>query len=195
MGMMIRVPKRENKLESPKSLNQISQDLKDGWRKVLHDRNLRIPLIHLMTISGGITFLFVLAPMMANELLHKDVEEATPLVLIPATIGIVLGLGGLKFFEKRKSKESLITIGIIATGISTACIPLLHFLPLSLKSIALFFLIALITFFNPFVSVTAMSFLQERTPPNYRGRVFGVMNMLFNRGNSRFTCDQSVFSE
>ena len=175
---LITLPVHEQPPQHVQTVKHVFHDLIDGWKFVGRNQSIMKPLGDMTTIAGAITFLFVLAPALAETLLQQKVEDATPFVLVPATVGIVFGIIGLRLIKDRFSKENLIRIGLLMTAFGIICIPLISFFPE--KHLPLFMLIAGVTFFNPLVSVPAISLLQERTPAQYRGRVFGVMNMLLN---------------
>ncbi len=176
--MFLIEPTHDGPVQKIESITHLYHDLIDGWKETLRNPLLARPLLDMTAISGAITFLFVLAPALVESLLQQKVEDATPFVLTPASFGIILGLIGLRVLGDRLSKQKIIAYALFFTSLGMLALPMLYFF--SLKHALLFCVVAFITFFNPLVSVPAISLLQEHTHPHYRGRVFGVMSMLLN---------------
>ena len=154
------------------------------------------PLVTWAMVYIALTYTLIamagaLAPGFVREVLKLG--ERNVLVLVaPAGIGVVLGLGLLNVIGSRITRANAIGTGLLVVGLAllalAAARPLAEVftsrlggvlgeaLPLFIGMVsvtALFFGLA-----YAFITVPAMTLLQEQLRDDIRGRVFGVLNVL-----------------
>jgi MFS family permease len=132
--------------------------------------------IFLLTASQAlIASLASLAPGFADRILAIEIEDASYLIMGPAAIGMVIGALLVGQFGRRFTKQNLINLGIILTGILLFSLSLdVRFRGL-LAAVVLLFLLGAA---NSLVTVPANTSLQEDAPSQFRGRVYGVLTSL-----------------
>jgi MFS family permease len=139
----------------------------------------------LIAVAGA------LAPGFVREVLKLN-ERNVVVLVAPAGVGVVLGLGLLNAIGKRISRANAVGTGLIVVGL--ALLMLAAARPLSelftsrlggvLGEVLPFFvgMVSVTAFFfgvaYAFITVPAMTLLQEQLRDDIRGRVFGVLNVL-----------------
>lgn len=139
----------------------------------------------LIAIAGA------LAPGFVREVLRLG-ERNVVVLVAPAGFGVVLGLALLNFIGSRMSRANAIGTGLVVVGIAlvvlAAARPFAELFASRLGGVlgeALPFFVGLVSvtalFFGlayAFITVPAMTLLQEQLRDDIRGRVFGVLNVL-----------------
>lgn len=146
-----------------------------GYNFIKNERKVLTPVLLLIGFQVALQILVVEVPIIAHDLLSIPLNSAGIFILVPAGIGAVFGAMILpKLLTKnwRKKKvidNSLLGIGVIIL-IFTFLIPLM---PYVLKTILSFVSILLLGLTFIGIIVPSQTFLQEKTPKDLRGRVFG----------------------
>ncbi|MEK7061207.1 MAG: MFS transporter [Patescibacteria group bacterium] len=146
-----------------------------GYNFIKSERKVLTPVLLLIGFQVALQVMVVEVPIIAQNLLSIPLNSAGIFILVPAGIGAILGamilpkLMAKNWRKKRVIDYSLLGIGIIIL-VFTFIIPLLSYV---LKSIFAFISILLLglTFFG--IIIPSQTFLQEKTPKDLRGRVFG----------------------
>lgn len=139
----------------------------------------------LIAIAGA------LAPGFVREVLRLG-ERNVVVLVAPAGVGVVLGLAVLNVIGSRMSRANAIGTGLMVVGIAlvvlAAARPFAEIFASRLGGVlgeALPFFVGLVSvtalFFGlayAFITVPAMTLLQEQLRDDIRGRVFGVLNVL-----------------
>ena len=158
------------------------------------------PLVTWAMVYIALTYTLVaiagaLAPGFVREVLHLG--ERNVVVLVgPAGVGVVAGLGLLNVLSRRLGRPRAIGNGLMVTAVALLCLaaakPFADIFAASRFGGAVASLGGALPFFIGIVSVTAfvfgiaysfttvpaMTLLQEELPEDIRGRVFGVLNTL-----------------
>ena len=155
------------------------------------------PLVTWAMVYIALTYTLVaiagaLAPGFVREVLRLG-ERNVVVLVAPAGIGVVLGLGVLNVVSRRIGRPHAIGVGLMVTCVALAVLaaarPFADVFAVSrfgggLGSALPFFVgIVSVTAFAfgvaySFITVPAMTLLQEELPEEIRGRVFGVLNSL-----------------
>lgn len=154
------------------------------------------PLVTWAMVYIALTYTLIamagaLAPGFVREVLKLG-ERNVVVLVAPAGIGVVLGLGVLNVVGSRISRANAIGTGLLVVGLALLALAaarpfadvfasrlggvLGEALPLFIGLVsvtALFFGLA-----YAFITVPAMTLLQEQLRDDIRGRVFGVLNVL-----------------
>jgi MFS family permease len=158
------------------------------------------PLVTWALVYIALTYTLVamagaLAPGYVREVLRLG-ERNVVVLIAPAGIGVVFGLGLLNVVSRRIGRPHAIGSGLLVTGVALTVLALARPLVdvfaesrfggavVSLGGALPFFIgIVSVTAFAfgvsySFITVPAMTLLQEELPEDIRGRVFGVLNSL-----------------
>lgn len=158
------------------------------------------PLVTWAMVYIALTYTLVavagaLAPGFVREVLRLG--ERNVVVLVgPAGLGVVAGLGLLNVTSKRIGRAHAIGVGLMVTAVALAVLAAARpfadvfagsrlgtSLPGLGGALPFFIAIVSVTAFvfgvsYSFITVPAMTLLQENLPEDIRGRVFGVLNTL-----------------
>jgi len=146
-----------------------------GYKFIKSEGKVLTPVLLLIGFQVALQVLIVEVPIIAQNLLSIPLNSAGLFLLVPAGIGAILGALALPkliargWRKKKVIENSLVSIGIIIL-IFTFLIPLLPYWFKTLLSFISVLLLGL-AFFG--VIVPSQTFLQEKTPKDLRGRVFG----------------------
>lgn len=152
----------------------------EGYKFIRRERAILTPVLLLLVFQILLQVCAVQIPVIAQDLLSIPLNLASVFILVPAGIGA--GVGALilpKILKKGIRKKQIIDASLLGVGISiiflTFVAPVLFTV---LKVIISFVLIALIGFCFVGVLIPSQTFLQEATPEDFRGRVFGNFSFL-----------------
>lgn len=155
----------------------LRKDFQAGLHTITRDRLLRLVAIQATVAATLLLVLLSLVPGLVSRHLGLAAENA-PLILLPGGLGFALGAVILSRSEAALSKPAWIATGLAGFGISVGLLTMLSgqegrlwlVLPLILgMGVAL-----------ALVIITARVVLQERPPPDMRGRVIAAQLALAN---------------
>lgn len=166
------------------ALSSTYEQLKEGLTYIRQHHNIFWSLTYLAMVASLIGVLGVLGPDFAKSVLGLE-EGDLVVVLLPLGAGLISGIVVLNLIGKYLSRRRLIEAGLIALAISLIILGLSQNLD-ALRDgddiTALLAVVVVVAFAAgvcyAFVAVPAQTSLQEELPPDVRGRVFGVLNML-----------------
>lgn len=146
-----------------------------GYKFIKNERKVLTPVLLLIGFQVALQVSIVEVPIIAHDLLSIPLNSAGVFLLVPAGIGAILGALTLPkliahgWRKKKVIENSLLSMGGIIL-IFTFLIP--HFSYWFKVVFSFLSLLSLgLTFFG--VIVPSQTFLQEKTPKDLRGRVFG----------------------
>jgi len=174
-------------------------EIKVGWDFIRTHPVIFVPILLLGGLQAMVGIVSTLLPGFIELVLRVDATNASYIVMMPAGAGMILGALLIGGFARNLSRSVLVSRAVILGGIIFLLIAFspvianfiahhvltLGYLPrpapvawvLSLSGI-LFILSFLLGFSNVGVAVPASTLLQENSPAELRGRVFGVLNMI-----------------
>jgi len=160
------------------------EQLSEGLVYIRRNHNVLWSLVYLTMVASLIGVLGVLGPDFAKSVLGLQ-EGDLVVVLLPLGAGLISGIVVLNVIGKYLPRRRLIEGGMVALAISLVILGLAQNLDTLRRGddiSALLAVVVVVAFVAgicyAFVAVPAQTSLQEELPPDVRGRVFGVLNML-----------------
>ena len=165
-----------------------------NWHLIRKNRNLSFPILQLTISQAMVGVVLALAPALSLALLHRPLQSASQFLIIPAGLGMVIGVVIIGELARRWSKVAIITRGMtLAAGalmalglVGIAEHALYHHYPyddISLPLLVALFvavLVFILGLMNGLLSIAAQTLLQEHTTDASRGKIFGALNMMIN---------------
>ncbi len=164
----------EKPLQSEKESDHIFTDLRDGLHYLKDNDRLRNALIQLIILFSVFAALTVLAVRMA-ELIPNLKASQFGFLLAAGGVGIAIGATLLAQFGQRFSYTKLSlygSMGMTASLVGLAVITKQLWLVL--------LLVTLLGVFGALVGIPMQTTIQTETPPEMRGKVFGLQNNVIN---------------
>jgi MFS family permease len=164
-----------------RALAEPIRQLREGLAAISGNREVSRPLIHLAASASLVGVIGVLGPDLAVSL---GLDPADLIVIVlPLGLGVVGGVGGLRWLgggltRRRAGETGLIALGLLAIGISAAG-------PLG-RAVGLPVIppVVVLAFFAgaayAVTSVSAQTALFENMPAAIRGRIFGVLGSIIS---------------
>jgi predicted MFS family arabinose efflux permease len=169
---------------------RFKDELSLGLRVIRSDRWLGFAIRQLTITQGIVSIILTLAPALSLALLHLPLQRSSQFLIIPAGLGMVIGVAGVSQIAKRWSKIRILEIGLIFAGSGLLLLGLsgllyrMHDGHSIVSTTRIGIIVAIIVFtlgmLNAIISSTAQTLLQEKTAEDTRGKVFGTMNMFIN---------------
>ena len=152
----------------------VFSDLRDGLRYLQENHRIRNALLQLIILFSVFAALTVLAVRMA-EIIPNMKASQFGFLLASAGVGVAIGATILGQFGQRFSYKQLSFWGCL--GMAGSLIGLSLFTT-QLLPVLLF--IALVGVFGVLVGIPMQTAIQTETPPDMRGKVFGLQNNVIN---------------
>ena len=146
----------------------------EGYRFIRGNPGIWMPFLLLMALHVSTSIATITLPVIAVEVAQINPKYSGVLMIVPGGLGAFLGtVLTSKYAHKIRKKEmiekSLILMGT-AVWLAAFLIPEFNLVFKLISAVVIFFAIGL-SYVGVFVP--AQTFLQERTPKNMMGRVFG----------------------
>lgn len=154
--------------------------IKDGYDFIKGERKVLTPVLLLIGFQVALQIVIVQFPTLAKNILEIPLNHAAIYILVPAGIGAVIGALTIpKLLKQGMRKKKVIDTALFAIGLTLLVITFVipHFIYV-IRFILSFVMIVVIGFGFVAVIVPSQTFLQESTPPELRGRVFGNFSFL-----------------
>ncbi|HVB73785.1 MAG TPA: MFS transporter [Ktedonobacteraceae bacterium] len=184
-----RAPRENISSQSLGALNNLWNEMRQGWRFIRRKPELFLPVIQLS--FAGILLLVIgeLATPVVTKLFELPATSMA-VVFAPAGVGLVLGSIFMPRITQRLGKSRAIFIGSISLAITMTLLPLLSLLTSILHQRGIDFkpvqfVIAPVIMFAAgveidFINIPAQTAIQEHTPEWIKGRVLALQLMLLN---------------
>ncbi|MDP2789584.1 MAG: MFS transporter [bacterium] len=164
----------------------------EGVRYVRKDSMIAVLMLQVSILIAVEKSFASLMPSFALDFLGFRVRDITLVFIVPTAVGTLLGVALANRLKRTIPKHRLVNFGItldaLALMLAVAIVPLTRWLPDVIPfftpdgvRLALVILLASASgFADPFILVSAQTVLQERTPNEEQGRVFGLQNTVQN---------------
>jgi len=164
----------ETKANMQKHDLHVWQDIQGGLAYMGQNRSIQAALLQLISAFSIIAALTVIAVRLA-EVMPEIRSEQFGLLLAVASLGMGLGAVAVGKFGDRFKRSNLAIVGSLGMGIGLAALALVcDRLFLGLGAIAT------IGFFAGICVIPMQTVIQEETPEEMRGKVFGLQNNAIN---------------
>lgn len=148
-----------------------------GYEFIKNNKNVLYPLVLLLILQIYLAIIFANLPLIGTQVLRVAAGYTGVLVIIPASIGAFVGSFWVpKLLRANYRKKSVIESGLILAGLGMIILALgVPFLSFFNRLIFSFLILILIGMGYILASIPTLTYLQEVTPADIRGRVFGNM--------------------
>jgi len=162
-------PREEDEAEK-----HVIEDIREGWQYLNQHRQVRSALLQLIVLFSVFAALSVLAVRLAEVI--PDIKSSQFGFLLSAGgVGIAIGAAFLGQFGQRFSHIQLSLVGSV--GLGASLIGLSVFAEQLLPALTLILLIGV---FGALIGVPMQTAIQEETPEEMRGKIFGLQNTAIN---------------
>ena len=162
------------------SFSEYFTQIINGYNYIKKNKTVLYPLLLLLGTQMCLSIVIVNLPVIAQELIKIKIENAGSHIVLPAGLGAIIAAFSIpKYLDKGIRKIILIKRSIFLLSL---CLILIAFLipelPIKLILWVSIFLIILFGYAFVGIVIPTQTFLQEKTPIKFRGRVFGNYGFL-----------------
>lgn len=197
--------KSERKIDLEQDLSHFFGKVIEGYTYIKTHTHILYPLL---LVAGGEIVLVIVGvnvPALAKEILNIAIEDAALYIVIPGLVGAVLAVTVISKLLKRGMRKiriiraALISIAVCFLIIGTVLVQI----PLSMR----FIVLPIVCFFAGIgyisVEVPSQTFMQETTPQEFMGRIWGnlwflmtlatIIPMIFSASITEFLGANTLF--
>ncbi len=168
----------------------IKHEMSANFQLIRSNHNLYFPIFQLTMTQATVGVVLALAPALSIAVLSAPIKATALILIIPAGLGMVLGVALIGRVTKRFSKLQIVSYGLLFGSFFLLLLGMTGFLHRSIHgsqiaslvqiSAVVASVVLLLGIMNAMVSTAAQTMLQEHTTDKTRGKVFGALNMMVN---------------
>jgi len=180
------LPSDKNTTEKAVEINKAEvwlKWLKEGWNFLSKKGKLVFYSFGLLALfQTAVASLAAIFPALSAEILNRPFSKTGAGLVFPLAIGLIGGSSLFSRFANNKRKKQWIFLGTIGGGLSLIAMSLLPIIiPISQnRFLFIMILLFVIGVAAALVYVPSQTFIQETTPPDKRGRIFGILSVIIN---------------
>jgi MFS family permease len=161
-----------------------------NFQLIRANHNLVFPIFQLTMTQATVGVVLALAPALSLAVLAAPIKSTALILIIPAGVGMVLGVLAIGRASRRFTKLQIVSYGLLGGSVFLLLLGLTGLLhrhvhgvqvaSLPQISIIVAMVVLALGVMNAMVSAAAQTMLQEHTTDETRGKVFGALNMMVN---------------
>jgi MFS family permease len=166
------------------------REIINNWRVIRANHNLSFPITQLTITQASLGVILALAPALSVAVLGTPLKNSSHFLIIPAGIGMVLGVALIGRLVQSYTKTTLVAVGLIVAASALVLLGMTNTLWHQVEGrwlgrfaevgVLVAGLVLILGFMNSLVSAASQTILQENTTDATRGKVFGALNMMIN---------------
>ncbi|MCJ7792502.1 MAG: MFS transporter [Candidatus Marinimicrobia bacterium] len=169
--------KPRKKWNIERGFGEIAEDVKEGYSFIKNEPRVLIPIGLYVLTQILLATVVILFPSYSQNVLGIDIRDAGLVLILPAGLGAIMGSILVERLIKKLGKRILITSGIFGAAFGLLSLALIvPLVPMASQFASLTMVLLGMTAIM--INIPAQTMLQENTPFNIRGRVFGVLGAL-----------------
>jgi MFS family permease len=174
---------KKTKLTQEFNLDDFLTDIKDGVTFLRNNKLVLFPILLLALSQVFIGIAISIAPSLAQAI-NTPIAQTSITIVAPAIFGAIAGGAWVSRAIRHRQfrKKTLIKRGIFLSGAGLVGIFALSFFPIAPKLIWL--LIGGVSFSFILMNIPTKTLIQEHSPFEIRGRIYGILNMLVSIGST-----------
>jgi MFS family permease len=167
--------REKSKFTIESSIGGFFEKIAEGYKFIRQNNSVLAPFLLLIGIQVVVQVIIISVPSIAKDIIEIPINSASLFIVIPAAIGAITGAIAVpRLLSKGWRKKRVIIASLETIALALFLITfLLGFITSPFKAYLSFFLVALGGMAFVGVTVPSNTYLQEVTPANLRGRVFG----------------------
>jgi MFS family permease len=180
------ISKETYKKVAKRLADNLTKQISISWKYLFDRGKLVLASFAILTLFQTVVVsLGSILPAISKTLLSLSFKKGGPWLILPLSLGLFIGSYIFSQSAKKKRKKYWINIGLFS---ASTIVLLIVYTPslvndLSFRKIFISGLLLLLGISSSLVSVPAQTFIQEATPADLRGRVFGILNSVINFGS------------
>ncbi|MFZ2024876.1 MAG: MFS transporter [Microgenomates group bacterium] len=159
-----------------KQLGEFFSKVVEGYQYIKNNKSVLYPALLILGAEMTLNIVAVNIPALATHVFGIAVQDVAIIIVVPALVGAIVGVSVISPLIKKKAVRKKIVIqnalfAVAASFLTLALVP--SHLALNIRLITLPLLTFIIGFGFVSIQVPSQTFMQEETPNNMMGRLWG----------------------